>query len=97
MSDQQEPKTAEPKTTSYLKEEYEKLSHWAKLVIWFVGLAIALKILIWCRVLDLLIYFVIIPLGFLTLLGALSEERANELIEASRRTFNALKNAAKEK
>ena len=95
MSDQQEPKTAEPK--SFIKEEYDKLSHWAKLVIWFVGLAIALKILIWCRVLDLLIYFVIIPLGFLTLLGALSEERANELIEASRRTFNALKNAAKEK
>lgn len=95
MSDQQETKTAEPK--SFIKEEYDKLSYWAKLAIWLVGIAVGLKILIWCKVLDLLIYFVIIPLGFLTLLGALSEERANELIEASRRTFNALKNATKEK
>jgi hypothetical protein len=86
------PTPEETPKNSFIKEEYEKLSHAAKLGLWFVGIAIALKILIWCKVLDLLIYFVIIPLGFLTLLGAISEERANEVIRAARQTFTALKN-----
>lgn len=96
MENQQETKTVEP-NPSFIKSEYEKLNHFNKLIVWFIGLCVALKVMIWCGVLDLLIYFVIIPLGFLTLFGALSEERANELIEASRRTFNALKGATKEK
>lgn len=77
-----------------VKEELQNLPTWAKLVLAIGTLIIVIK---WFPILDLInlfLYVVVIPLGFLTALGFVSSEAANSFMSTCNMVSEKLKDAA---
>ena len=74
-----------------IREEWRNLPSWAKLLISIAGIFGTIK---WFPIIDLLelcLYVVIIPLGFLTLLGIVGAETTNAFIDTWKKVCQKIK------
>ena len=76
---------------SQIKEDFENLPSWARMLI---GVGILFSIVKWFPIVELLelfSYIVIVPLGFLTFLGLVSAETTNGVVKSWNLVVNTIR------
>ena len=81
---------------SKVKNDFDNLPGWARILLIFGTVCSIVKWFPIVELLQLFLFIVVIPLGFLTMVGLIAEETSNGIIVAWQSVINTLKSKGKE-
>ena len=81
---------------SKIKSDFNELPGWARILLIFGTVCSIVKWFPIVELLQLFLFIVVIPLGFLTMVGLIAEETSNGVITAWQSVINTLKAKGKE-